>query len=225
MKKLISVLCAAVVLCLACGSLLPSAASAERSVPSSIREYMVPNATFKVSATEVTLKVGETKKIKITMTLGGTYVLTEDDKKLLDLSFGAKDEAKKTMIVKIKAKKAGDTYFYIVRIPDTSDGIKITVHVKAAGSETADELKVSPEKVSLKAGAEKTVNVTFTGTTKNIKVKVKDKKIASAKLGDWSGNKAKLTVKGLKAGSTTVEIYNAKDKTQKVTLKVTVKKK
>ena len=39
------------------------------------------------------------------------------------------------------------------------------------------------------------------------------------------GNKAKLTVKGLKAGSTTVEIYNAKDKTQKVTLKVTVKKK
>ncbi len=182
------------------------------------------NATFKVSPKEITLKVGETKTLKLKATISTTYIIFDTNKKLIEAKFGKVNADKLTMEIIVKGLKAGDTEFGVTRLFHYDDVVKVKVHVVDGSAPKADVPKISKKELSMKIGKQKTVTVTFAGTKTDLKIKVKNKKIASAEIGSWSGNKAKLKIKGLKSGNTTIEIYNAKDQSQKATIKVTVKK-
>ena len=86
-------------------------------------------------------------------------------------------------------------------------------------------MKVSSKKVYIEGiGTTTNVTVTFKSSYGYTKSVVKDKRICSSKWGQWDGDQAKLMLKGLRKGKTTVTVTNTRNR-ERITLKVYVVKK
>lgn len=155
------------------------------------------NSALKFTPSSVTVAVGASQTLDVS---GGTeaYTVKSSDEKIAKASV-----SKSTIIVSgIKAGKA------IVMVTDSK---------KASGTfnvTVADGVVVDKPKVSVATDKEQTVNIS--GGTAPYSVSVKDATIATASVKDNS-----LTIKGVKAGSTTVTVTDKDKKMAMVAVTVT----
>lgn len=160
----------------------------------------------KLSASKINKNAGDTYKIKVANQPKGTKLsFTSNKKNVAKVSSSGKVTAltKGKAVITVKIKKGSS----VVKT------LKLTVNVK-------NNPKLSPAKKLTIKKVNKTAAVKITGKASSVKnsYKVADKRIA--KIVTKNKNAKKITVKGLKRGSTTVTIkVNGKALKLKVTVK------
>ena len=153
---------------------------------------------IKFNPTAASVMVGSTQKVL--MAGGdGTYTAKSSDEKTTTVTV-----VKDTVFV--KGVKAGKATVVVTDSKKTAGAFSVTVN---------EALTLSKTTTSLAIGKEETI--TISGGTSPYTVQIKDSKIATATLKD-----AKLTIKGVAEGSTTITVTD-KDKAT-ITLTVTVSK-
>ena len=149
---------------------------------------------IKFNPSTVSVAVGGTKNVKVA---GGDGIYTaksSDDK-----------TATVTATITVKGVKAGKATVLVTDSKKVTGSLRITV---------VDGVVVDKAKTSIAVGKEDVVNIS--GGTTPYTAASKDDKIATATVKD-----AKLTIKGVKVGSTTITITDKNKKTATVVVTVT----
>ena len=151
---------------------------------------------IKFNPSTVSVAVGGTKNVKVA---GGDGIYTaksSDDKTAVTV-----DKA----TITVKGVKAGKATVLVTDSKKVTGSLRITV---------VDGVVVDKAKTSIAVGKEDVVNIS--GGTTPYTAASKDDKIATATVKD-----AKLTIKGVKVGSTTITITDKNKKTATVVVTVT----
>lgn len=156
------------------------------------------NPAIKFNPSTVSVAVGGTQNVKVAGG-DGTYTAKSSDDKIATATV---DKA----TITVKGVKAGKATVLVTDSKKVTGSLSITV---------VDGVVVDKAKTSIAVGKEDVVNIS--GGTMPYTAASKDDKIATATVKD-----AKLTIKGVKVGSTTITITDKNKKT--ATVVVTVKK-
>ena len=154
-------------------------------------------STIKFNPTVATVEVGSTQKVL--MAGGeGTYTAKSGDEKTTTVSV-----VKDTVFV--KGVKAGKTTVIVTDSKNLTGSLSVMVY---------DALKLDKTTANLATGKEETI--TISGGTSPYTATSKDTKIATATI-----KNAKLTIKGVAAGSTTITVTDKNKATATLTVTVT----
>lgn len=155
------------------------------------------NSVIKFNPPTVSVMVGNTQNVAVAGGQG-TYTAKSSDEKIATVTVD------KTTIT-VKGVKAGKATILVKDSKNVMGSLRVTV---------IDGIIVDKVKTSVAVGKEEMI--TISGGTTPYTAKSQDNKIAMASIKD-----AKLTIKGVKVGNTTITITDKNKKTAKVNVTVT----
>ncbi len=169
-----------------------------------------------LSANEVTLDEGEYKYITVRAKGSHGLKASSGDKSIVTASW-VKPWDNDDIRLKLTAKGSGTTTVKIslTKYPDVTATIKVTV-----GSSNA-VLLTSQSSVSTKLDTEASI-VIYSDKDSSVSYSLSDKTIASVTEGTWKDHYCTLTIKGLKAGTTTLTLTRKDNTSVKKTVYITV---
>jgi hypothetical protein len=146
------------------------------------------SAAPRINATSYTLTKGYQTTLKVTGN-SGTVRWSSSDTSVATVSSG-----------KVVGKKVGTA-----TITAAVDGYSLKTTVKVVDT----KITTNVSNVTVKKGESATVTVTVTGTKTGLTLSNGNSAIAKGSWGNakWNGNQIKFTVKGVKAGTTTITVY------------------
>ncbi len=179
-------------------------------------------AKISASSSNITFdEIGASKTV--TLTVKGSHsglTVGTTNKKVATASWVKPWDGDKIRI-KITAKGEGTAKIkvYLKNYPSTCyKYINVTVD---DGEEDEITILTNPQSIDVASGKTATLQVYCTDQSK-LSYKVTDSRIASVTAGTASGKYKNFTVKGISAGTTTLRLYNSKDSSQYVDVKITV---
>lgn len=171
-------------------------------------------APLSADTTNVTLKVGETKKVTLTWQLTGSVSMKSYDASILSCTFGSAWKNKKNTLT-IKGISAG-TQTLAFKNSKTSDVLRIKVTVTDSGSSKY----VDKTSVTVKKGKTTSVKVKKIGS--DMPHPYWDPDMLHCEFGKWDKDGWPLYIKGLAKGETEIDIYKGDTGKVVATIKVTV---
>ena len=183
---------------------------------------------LKASDTQLNLKAGASRKVTITWELSGKVSLENDNAGAVKCSLG-KFKKKKAKLT-IKALEPGNATITI-RNAKTDDVVTIAVTVTGAAgtgqgagsSGAAGTTAPIADKTSLTIAKGKTAQLKVTWPYEEFPYVWYNNALVKTTWGEWNGKGWPLSVKGLKAGKTEIQISKGEKGPVLVTIPVTVK--
>ena len=147
------------------------------------------SSSLRLSPSSVSMKVGDTSKIKVSGASGRVSVAS-GDKSVVSATYS-------NNVVTLKALKTGSTS---VKVSDRAVSLNVGVTVNGAST---SGLTVSPSALNLTAGA--TGSIAVANASGTVSVKSSDSSVATVTYASGT-----VTVKGLKTGSASIEVKDSK---------------
>ena len=197
----------------------PGTATITATVDGTTLKATVKIVGGKLSVSSSNVQIAENSTEYITVRAKGSHALkaNSDDKTVVTTGW-VKPWNNNDIRLKLTARGKGTTTvkIYMTQFPDVYTTVKVTV----GNGGSSGKLVVNTDKVSVKAGD--TASLYISSSSGQLNYALSDKNVASIAEGKWSNGTCTLSIRGLKAGTTTLAIADKTDASVKKSVTITV---